>query len=62
MPIDTRERGLTSRRQSLLLHTSPIMRSARFKTEPTEHLGELRGRAETLNFTQRKVREANQRS
>lgn len=36
------------------------MRSARFKTGPTEHLGELTGKAETLNFTQRKVCEANQ--
>lgn len=52
--------GLTPRRQPLLLHTNPIMRSARFKTEPIEFLGELTGKAESLNFTQRKVCEANQ--
>jgi hypothetical protein len=51
--------GLTSRRQPLLLHANPIVRSAQFKTGPTEHLRELTGKAETLNFIQRKLCEAN---
>lgn len=50
--------GLTWRRQPLLLHTNPITSSAPFKTGPTEHLGELTGKAKTLNFTQRKLCEA----
>lgn len=53
-------RPLTSRRQPLLLHTNSVVRSIRFKAGPTEHLGELTGKAETFNFTQRRWCEANQ--